>query len=217
MLVRGLFGYLNAYCMQWVSLKTLDDIRQEVFERVLAQSQEFFNSAKVGDLIQTIFNQTRMAQMALTQVASDVVKQPVSILAALAAMLWVDPMFTLFSFTIFPLCVLPVLYMGKKVRRSSNLEEAEAGSLMNVMNEALGGIRVVKAHGREAYEAKRFSKANQKMLAMIMRWRKAMELTGPLVEATASLGISAALVYAFWRGMSPGDFLALNWRPDPHV
>jgi ABC-type multidrug transport system fused ATPase/permease subunit len=210
MLVRGLFGYLNAYCMQWVSLKTLDDIRQEVFERVLAQSQEFFNSAKVGDLIQTIFNQTRMAQMALTQVASDVVKQPVSIVAALAAMLWVDPMFTLFSFTIFPLCVLPVLYMGKKVRRSSNLEEAEAGSLMNVMNEALGGIRVVKAHGREAYEAKRFSTANQKMLAMMMRWRKAMELTGPLVEATASLGISAALVYAFWRGMSPGDFLALN-------
>ncbi len=210
MLVRGLFGYLNAYCMQWVSLRTLDDIRQEVFERVLGQSQEFFNKAKVGDLIQTIFNQTRMAQMAMTQVASDVVKQPVSIVAALTAMLLVDWQFTLLSFTIFPLCVLPVLAIGKKIRQSANKEEEEAGQLMNVMSEALGGIRIVKAHGREDYEATRFATANKKMLRLMMRWRKAMEMTGPLVEATASLGIAAALVYAFWRGMTPGDFLALN-------
>jgi len=210
MLVRGLFGYLNAYCMQWVSLRTLDDIRQEVFEKVLGQSQEFFNKQKVGDLIQTIFNQTRMAQMALTQVASDMIKQPVSILGALTAMLFIDWRFTLFSFTIFPLCILPVLAIGKKIRRESNKEEEEAGLLMNIMQEAFGGIRVVKAHGREEYEAKRFSRANQKMLALMMRWRKAMELTGPLVESTASIGIAAALVYAFWKGLGPGDFLALN-------
>jgi subfamily B ATP-binding cassette protein MsbA len=48
------------------------------------------------------------------------------------------------------------------------------------------------------------------MLALMMRWRKAMELTGPLVESTASIGIAAALVYAFWKGLGPGDFLALN-------
>ncbi len=210
MLVRGLFGYLNAYCMQWVSLRTLDDIRQEVFAKVLGQSQEFFSKQKVGDLIQTVFNQTRMAQMALTQVAGDVVKQPVAILGALTAMLFIDWKFTLFSFTIFPLCILPVLYIGKKIRRESNKEETEAGQLMGIMQEALGGIRVVKAHGREEYEAKRFSRANQKMLALMMKWRKAMELTGPLVESTASLGIAAALVYAFWKGLGPGDFLALN-------
>jgi len=210
MLVRGLFGYLNAYCMHWVSLRTLDDIRQEVFHKVLGQSQEFFNKQKVGDLIQTIFNQTRMAQMALTQVASDVIKQPVSILGALTAMLFIDWRFTLFSFTIFPLCILPVLYIGKKIRRESNKEEQEAGHLMSIMQEAFGGIRIVKAHGREEYEVKRFGRANQKMLALMMRWRKAMELTGPLVEATASIGIAAALVYAFWNELGPGDFLALN-------
>lgn len=210
MMVRGLFGYLNAYCMQWVSLRTLDDIRQEAFEKALAQSLDFYNQAKTGDLIQTIFNQTRMAQMALTQVASDVVKQPIAILAALTAMLLVDWKFTLLSFTVFPLCILPVLAIGKKIRASSNKEEEEAGQLMTIMNEAFGGIRVVKAHGREAYEAKRFSAANQKMLRMMMRWRKAMELTGPLVEGTASLGIAGALVYAFWNRMGPGDFLALN-------
>src|SRR5690606_31341148 len=112
--------------------------------------------------------------------------------------------------TVFPLCILPVLAIGKKIRASSNKEEEGAGQLMTIMNEAFGGIRVVKAHCREAYEAKRFASANQKMLRMMMRWRKAMELTGPLVEGTASLGIAGALVYAYWNRMGPGDFLALN-------
>ncbi|MGI8603515.1 MAG: ABC transporter ATP-binding protein [Verrucomicrobiales bacterium] len=210
MMVRGILGYLNAYCMQWVSIKTLDDIRQDVFSNVLAQSQEFFNKQKVGDLIQTVFNQTRMAQMALTQIASDVVKQPVAILAALTAMLLTDWRFTLLSFTFFPLCVIPVLIIGKRIRQSGNQEEEEAGVLMNVMHEALGGIRVVKAHGREEYEAARFSAANKKMLRLMMRWRKAMELTGPIVEATAAVGIAAALVYAWRNHMTPGQFFALN-------
>ena len=210
MVVRGLFGYLNAYCMQWVSVKTLDDIRQDVFTNVLRQSQEFFNKQKVGDLIQTVFNQTRMAQMALTQIASDVVKQPVAIVAALTAMLFTDWKFTLLSFTIFPLCIIPVLVIGKKIRQSSNKEEEEAGVVMNIMHEALGGVRVVKAHSREDYELKRFAAANRKMLRLMMRWRKAMELTGPLVETTAALGIAAALVYAWRNHMSPGQFFALN-------
>ncbi len=208
--IRGLAGYLNAYCMQWVSIRVLDDIRQEVFEKVLAQSQEFFNKQKTGDLIQTIFNQTRMAQMALTQISSDVVKQPAALAGALLAMLMIDWKFTLLSFTVFPLCLVPVLIIGKKVRQSSNKEEEEAGVLMNVMHEALGGIRVVKSLSREEYEAKRFSVANQQMLRLMMRWRKAMELAGPLVETTASLGIAGALVYAWHAGLSSGEFIGLS-------
>ena len=62
MLLRGLCGYLNGYCMLWVSVRVLDDIRQQVFRHTLGQAMEFFNQAKAGDLVQTVFNQTRMAQ-----------------------------------------------------------------------------------------------------------------------------------------------------------
>jgi len=210
MAVRGLFSYLNAYCLLWVSQRVLDDIRQSLFRHLLGQSLEFFNRAKSGELVQTVFNQTRVAQAALTQMAGDIVKQPISILSALAALLVIDARFTIFAFIVFPLCLLPVLIIGKKVRSAGAREEDEAGQLMVVMQEAFAGIRVVKTHAREDYEAGRFNEANLKMLRFAMRWKKAQEIVTPLVETVSSLGIVGALIYAWYYQLGIGKFFALQ-------
>lgn len=210
MLLRGLCGYLNSYCMLWCSVRILDDIRTQVFRHTMGQSMEFFNKSKVGDLVQTVFNQTRMAQQALTTISSDIVKQPISIVTGLAALLIVDWQFTLAAFVIFPLCLIPVVVVSKKVRKAGAREEEEAGQLMVVMQEAFAGIRVVKTHAREDYEAARFNHANLQIMRFIMRWRKALEITGPLVETIASLGIAAALAWAWFRGLGFDKFVALN-------
>ena len=209
MALRGLFSYLNAYCVLWVSQRVLDDIRQQVYRHTLGQALEFFNRQKAGDLVQTVFNQTRMAQQALTSIASDIVKQPVTIVSAVGMMLYYDWKFTVVALLLFPLCLLPVLIVSKKVRRSAAREEEEAGGMMVLMHEAFGGIRVVKTHAREDYEASRFNEANQAMLRFVMKWRKAMEMTGPAVETVASLGISGALFYAWSAKLPNGTMLAL--------
>ena len=210
MAVRGFFSYLNAYCLLWVSQRVLDDIRQSLFRHLLAQSLEFFNRAKSGELVQTVFNRTRVAQQALTQIAGDIVKQPIAILSALVALFVTDGRFTILAFLVFPLCLLPVLIIGKRVRGAGAREEDEAGLLMVVMQEAFAGIRVVKTHAREEYEADRFNDANQQMLKFAMRWRKAQEMVTPAVETVASLGIVAALIYAKVYHLTYAQFFALQ-------
>ncbi|MEP6671086.1 MAG: ABC transporter ATP-binding protein [Chthoniobacter sp.] len=210
MAVRGIFSYLNAYCLLWVSQRVLDDIRQNLFRHIMAQSLEFFNRAKAGELVQTVFNQTRVAQQALTQIAGDIVKQPIAIISALVALLSTDARFTLLSLTVFPLCLLPVLVISKKVRKAGAREEDEAGQLMVIMQEAFAGVRVVKTHAREDYEAERFNAANLQMLKFAMRWRKAQEMVTPAVETVASLGIVAALIYAWHYKLGVGKFFALQ-------
>jgi subfamily B ATP-binding cassette protein MsbA len=210
MAFRGLFSYLNAYCLLWVSQRVLDDIRQQLFRHLLGQSLEFFNRAKAGELVQTVFNQTRVAQQALTQIAGDIVKQPIAILSAMIALFSTDARFTLLAFTVFPLCLIPVLVVGRNVRKSGAREEEEAGQLMVVMQEAFAGIRVVKTHAREDYEAGRFNAANLQMLHFAMRWRNAQEMVTPLVETVASLGIVAALIYAWHYKLGVGRFFALQ-------
>jgi len=210
MLLRGFFGYLNSYCMLWVSVRVLDDIRTEVFRHTLGQSMEFFNQSKAGDLVQTVFNQTRMAQQALTTISGDIVKQPISIVTGLAALFIVDWRFTLVSFIIFPLCLVPVAIVARKVRKAGAREEEEAGQLMVVMQEAFAGIRVVKTHAREDYESARFNAANLLIMKFIMRWRKALEITGPLVETIASIGVAAALAWAWHYRLGFDKFIALN-------
>ena len=210
MLLRAIFGYLNSYCLIWVSLKLLDTIRGDLFSKILGQSQEFFNKQKGGDLLQTVMNQTRVAQQGFTGVISDLVKQPLSILSAIAVLFYLDAKFTLMAMLLFPLCIIPVVLVSKKVRKAGAEEEQEAGAMGVIMQEAFSGIRVVKAYGREQYESERFNASNQKMLRSMMRWNRALEGVGPLTEVVASIGVAAALVYVFVLDLGASKFIALN-------
>jgi ABC-type multidrug transport system fused ATPase/permease subunit len=208
-LTRGMLGYMHQYCMIWVGNRVLYDLRSELFDKLLNQSLSFFNKQKTGELIQTVFNQTRMAQTAGTNLASDLIKHPISIVAIVAFLLATDPWFTFAALVLFPLCLIPVVAVSNKVRKAGGREEEEAGMLMVTMQESFAGIRVVKAHAREDYESEKFNAASKRMLEFIMRWRKAMEIVGPFVESFASLGIAAGLVYAWKFNIATDDFLIL--------
>ncbi|HWB05647.1 MAG TPA: ABC transporter ATP-binding protein [Verrucomicrobiales bacterium] len=210
MLTRAIFGFLNSYCLTWVSLRVLNDIRGKLFQRILGQSMEFFNKQKAGDLMQTILHQTRTAQESLSQVAGDIIKEPVSIIGALAALFYIDPKFTLMAFILFPLLIVPVTLVGKRVRRLAGAEEREAGNMSVIMQEALIGVREVKAYNRESYETERFRKSNWRMLSNMQKWRKMMEAVGPSVEVMASFGVAGALLYVYSLEMPAAQFIALN-------
>ena len=210
MLIRGLLTYLHQYFMIWIGNRVLYQLRDECFSGLLRQSQTFFNTAKQGELMQTVFNQTRMAATAGTQLASAFIKHPVSIISTLGLLMFIEPWYTLGAFIVFPLCLLPVMHVSRKVRKAGGKEEEEAGAIMVTMQESFAGIRVVKAHAREEFERERFNKGSRKMMEFIMRWRKAMEIVGPLVETVASFGIAIGLVYAWWRQLDSGTFLLLN-------
>ena len=212
MVARGLFGYLNAYCMLWCSLRILSDIRVKLYRKLMGQSLDYFNQNKGGEIMQTVFNQTRLAQETLTTASSDIIKQPIAIVSAVAAIFYIDWKFALCALVLFPLCILPVILASRKVRKSGSKEEEEAERMMVVMQEAISGVQVVKSYSREDHEVGKFVAANTRMMTFIMRWRKAMEIVSPLVEVVASFGVGAALVYcAFFPGEGgPGKFLALN-------
>lgn len=210
MIIRAVLGYLNVYFMTWVSLRVLEDIRNDLFKRLLGQSLEFFNTSKGGDLMQLVFNQTRVAQTAITTIASSIVKEPIAILSAIAMMFYFDWKFTLGALVLFPLCIIPVVIVGRKVRKLGAQEEAEAGTINVTMHEAFAGIRLVKSNSREDYEVARFTEASGKMLRFTLRWTKALEAVSQMVEVVASLGVAAAMVYIWINNGKAEDFIALN-------
>jgi subfamily B ATP-binding cassette protein MsbA len=145
----------------------------------------------------------------LATVVTDSVKHPISILSALGTMLWMDWKFTVASLVLFPLCIVPVALISRKVRQAGKREETATGEVMVRMQEAFAGVRVVKTYGREDYEVERFRDANRSVLNYIMRWRRGVEMGGPLVETIASLGAAAALYWA-WSYGDYGTFMGLN-------
>ena len=209
MLARSVLAYINAYYMAWVSLKLLNDLRNDLFKSIVNQSLEFFNKAQTGQLIARVMNDSRIAQMALTTVSADLVTQPVTIVSAISALLYLDWRFTVISLVLFPVCLIPIVVFGRKVRREGRDEEAGAGNMMVVLQEAFAGIRVVKALGRESFELVEFEDAGKHQFRNAIRVRRAIEIVGPIIEAVSAIGVGMALVYVGVRGIPPGTFLGL--------
>jgi ATP-binding cassette, subfamily B, bacterial MsbA len=207
--VRSLFDYLNSYCMAWVSLRVLEDIRCKLYSHIVGQSIEFFNRERAGNLISRVANDTRVAQMALTTISSDLIKQPLTIVAALAALIHLDWKFTIMSVVLFPICLVPIVIYGKKVRRQGKDEESGASDMMVVLQETFAGIRVIKAFAREGQESRNFEKVSREQFKNSIRVRKAIEIVGPMVEAVAAIGVGLALLYVWFAQLSAATFLAL--------
>ncbi len=208
-MLRGGLTYVANYMMLWVSNRILYDLRNDTYKALLGQSLGYYSRAKVGNLVQVVFNQARVAQQNLMTLSQDIVQRPVAILAILATLLVMNWQFTLSSLVVFPLCILPVIAIGKRVRKAGAQEEAEAGQMMVQMTECFTGIRVVKSHAREDHEQKRFQDSSSKMNKLLMRYGKAMELVGMIVEVVASFGVGIGLYYAWKHNIGPGAFMTL--------
>ncbi|MEM7603096.1 MAG: ABC transporter transmembrane domain-containing protein, partial [Verrucomicrobiota bacterium] len=169
MLLRGVFHYLHAYCMLWINMKVLYRLRDESFSSLMSQSLNFFNQVKQGELIQTVANQTRTVADAGSQLLSGLIQYPIAIVAILVTALILDPLYTLAAITVFPLCILPVALISRKVRKAGGKEEEESEGLMVTLHESFSGVRLVKAHSREDYQRERFNDGNGKIIKFIMR------------------------------------------------
>ena len=210
MIARSLCGYLNSYSMAWVSNKVLTDIRTELFGKMLHHSMDFFNKSRSGFLMSRITNDTRMMQMALSQISGDLFKMPVAILTGVAVLLYLDWKFTIVTLILFPTCIIPISIYGRKARRAAKEEQEDMGKMLVTMQETFAGIRVIKSFARENQQDEIFRHSNKLQFQNAMRISRAMESVGPMVEAIAAVGVGLALVYVYFSQISAAKFLALN-------
>ncbi len=209
MTLRSLCSYGSTYCMQWVSNRVVTDIRSQLFSKMVRNSMDFFNKARSGFLMSLITNNTRVMQMALTTVGSDVFKQPITIVGAITVLLMMDWKFTLVTLILFPTCLLPLRVYGRRARKAVQNEQAGMAEMVVTMQETFAGIRVVKSFAREAHQEKEFKRSNQTQFSQMMRMIRAMEAVGPLVETMAAIGVGMALLYVYAANLSVGRFFGL--------
>ncbi len=209
MTARSLCSYGSTYCMQWVSNKVVTDIRAQLFSKMVRHSMDFFNKMRSGFLMSRITNDTRVMQMALTSVGSDVFKQPITIVGAITVLLLMDWKFTVVTLILFPACLLPLRIYGRRARKAVQNEQAGMGEMVVTMQETFAGIRVIKSFAREAHQEKEFKRSNQLQFSQMMRMIRSMEAVGPLVETIAAIGVGMALLYVYAANLSVGRFFGL--------
>lgn len=209
MILRGFFSFVNSYQMSWVSLRVLTDIRSKLFASIVGQSMEFFDKARAGKLMSRVMNDTSVAQSTLSQLSVSLFKQPIALVAGVAAVMWIDWKFSLITLVLFPVCIVPVALFGRKVRKAGAAEEQLAGEMNVILQETFAGIRLIKSYAEEKLMIKMFNAAAKRQFRNSLRVRKSTEITSPLVEIVAAAGVGMALFYVYAAQLSAARFLAL--------
>jgi subfamily B ATP-binding cassette protein MsbA len=209
MVLRGLFSYLNVYYLAWVSLRVLRDIRTQLFSHLMSQSLDFFNREKTGKLMSRVMSDTRVTQNALTSISGDIIKDPIAILTQVAVLVVIDWKFSLTTLVLFPLCIVPVVVFGRKVRSAGKAEEKEAAQMSIILQETFAGVRVIKSFARESYQTDQFAKSSDTQCRNSLRVRRSSDIVQPLIESVAAFGVVLAMIYVYYNDISFIKFAAL--------
>ena len=200
--VRGSVGYLSSYCLAWVSERVVNDLRVDVFKKLSGLSLDFYNRSTMGDLITRVNGDTAALQRCLSLGLSDLVKEPCTIIGMFFGLCVLDWKLTLGAMVFFPLCVVPMIILGRKIRRAAKSGLKTNITQSSLLVEMLGGIRVVKAFGLEVTQVERFRKLSRELIHFTMKSVRAKELINPLIETIAMLGFGILIVVIAYQQRS---------------
>ena len=195
MLVRNTFQYVSIYLTNWSAMHAIADIRTKLFSHLQNLSLGFFNRASTGDLIARITNDTQVLYSIVGSSFSSAVKDPITIVCLLGYQLATNTTLTLISIVVFPVCIVPIIIFGRKVRKSARAVQKHNAELTNLMHESFTGNRVIKAYNLEETVSAEFRATTQKYVGQLMRVVRANEIPSQLMEFFGATGIALVLLY----------------------
>jgi ATP-binding cassette, subfamily B, bacterial MsbA len=209
MFIRVIFGYLNVYLTGWASLHAVADLRTRLFDHLQNLSLSFFNKARTGELISRITNDTQILSQTISLSINALIKEPITVATLLAILISQQPRLTLISMLAMPLCIVPVVVYGRKVRRSVRAMQTHSADLASLMHESFSGNRIVKAYNLEDKVLAQFRQTTRDYLHQIMRTLRAFELPHQMNEFIGAIGVTLVFLYVILVGktMTAGDFI----------
>jgi ATP-binding cassette, subfamily B, bacterial MsbA len=213
-LARGIGGYFNSYLISLCGVRVLEAIRTQYFARLQILPLAFFSRNASGDLISRGLADTNQLQVALTTFANEAFKQPVTLLSALGAILYLalrnsDVFIILGGLALIPLTVFPIRYVGKHLLRRARQVQEEMGAVTAHFSENLGAVREVRAFGLEEREVSRFTTTIRGLFRLQMKVVKYAQALSPTIEFVSAIGIAVTLVLAYRVNMPLETFVAL--------
>jgi subfamily B ATP-binding cassette protein MsbA len=189
-LVRGVASFVSTYFMAWVGSRLVMDLRTAMFEKLMMLPTRYFDQNPSGQLIAHLaFNVTQVTQSATSSLTT-LVRDSVTVLGLLGYLVWLNAKLTLIVIALVPLTLWLVRSVSKRLRGLSRKAQQNIGDLTQVVDEAVGGHRVVKLYGGEKYEQTRFRQAANLARLFEMKRVSAIAVYDPLIQFIAAVALA---------------------------
>jgi subfamily B ATP-binding cassette protein MsbA len=194
-LFRGLVNFGHAYLIEYVGQRVMADLRNTLNAHLQSLSLSYFHRHPTGTILSRVTSDTTLVREALTQTSASIMRDATTLVALIVVAFLKDWFLALLAFIVFPITILPLLQVNKKVRRFSSRGQGSLGLLTALLQETIQGNRVVKAFNMEEYECQRFAAENQRLFRHYLRAGRMRAFVPPMVELVAACGIAAVVWY----------------------
>ena len=196
-LLSNLFRYLGGYTVENMRVTTVQRMRNEMFDSVIGKDVGYFSGQRKGDIISRITSDVMVVQYCITNTLQVAFREPFLIIGYLVLMLNISWELALFSVLFLPLVGFIIGSIVKKLRHPASKSQQRMGDLVSVLDESLGGIKIVKTYTATDYIKDKFHKLNQSLADTLLWMARRQQLASPMSEF---LGITAVAIILVFGG-----------------
>lgn len=180
--LKNIFNYLAMYFITFLRNGVLKDIRNRMYEKITDLPISFYSEKRKGDVIARITSDVLEIQHSFLSILELLVREPLTILFTIGVMFFISVKLTLFVFIFIPLAGMIISRIGKSLKKKSDRVQKEQGEFLSIVEETLGGLRVIKAFNAESRFYKVFSASTERFFHFSNKLLNRQNLASPTGE-----------------------------------
>ncbi|HCL00768.1 MAG TPA: ABC transporter ATP-binding protein [Candidatus Marinimicrobia bacterium] len=192
--LKNIFFYIKNIALGYVQLKLIADLRNALFSHIHNLSLSYFHRKKGGELLSIVLNDVGIMRRAFTVSFDKLLVEPINILTFVTLLFIISWKLALLSFIILPVSLFIISRIGQSIRRKSVRTSKKIAGITAILNETVGGIRVVKAFAMEEFEKRKFFRETQRYFNLTFKRRRLRAISSPINE-TFGVGIGVILLW----------------------
>ena len=211
-LLKNLFRYLSLFFLAPVRNGVVFDLRRSLFSKLISLPLGFFTDERKGDMLTRMSSDISEVEFSIMSMLESFFREPIIIAGSILFMVYVSPSLTLFVFALILFTGFIIGGISRALKKKSLQAQNLLGTLMSIVEESLGGLRIIKAFNAEKFQEDRFNRENNQYRRLMNRilWRR--DLASPLSEFLGIVVVAVLMWYGsrqvFNQTIGPETFIA---------
>jgi subfamily B ATP-binding cassette protein MsbA len=194
---KNLFRYLAMFFIAPIRNGVVKDMRNNLFQKILVLPLSYYSDERKGSIMSHMTADVREVEWSIMNSLEMVFREPIAIVISLVFMVLMSWQLTVLAFILLPIAGIFIAQVGKSLKRTSTQEKEKTGLLLSIMEETLGGLRIIKAFNAENNVKQKFVNENNAYTQLMVKAYRKVDLSSPLSEF---MGITVFVVILYVGG-----------------
>ena len=193
--LSNLFRYLGSMTVETLRTRTLQNMRNSMFESTMSMNVGHFSEQRKGDIMSKITSDVMVVQFCITNTLQVAFREPFLIIGYSILMVKISWELTVFSILYLPIVGIIIGSIVKRLRHPAQRGQERMGDLVSVMEESLTGVKAIKSYNAFGYIRDKFRAINGEMSNILLSMARKQQLASPMSEFLGITAISVVLVF----------------------